>query len=195
MASYGRNLEFRIPPEPEARGGRFVLTGTAGTTVALGVPVTYDSVTAASTDFPGAANVKLATGAQAPVEGLSGILLYEHAPAAFAGFDPLVTTYSDFGYAPVGKLVQVIHDPDVKVLLRNTSTSTFLQAHSYAGRKMVAGVGGATPGIAVGDLLTPGTGDDTSGYWAKTTVAADGWLKVVAVDNTRLEIEAQLLFH
>src|SRR4051812_48700778 len=106
MASYGRNLEFRIPPAPEARGGRFVLTGTAGTTVALGAPVTYDSVTAASVDFPGSVNVKLATSNQAPVAGMSGILLYEHAPAAWAGFDPLQVTYSDFGYAPVGKLVQ-----------------------------------------------------------------------------------------
>ena len=194
MASYGRNLDFRIPPAAENRKGRFVLTGTAGTSVALGAPVTYDSLTAAPTVFPGAQNVKLATGAQAPIIGLSGILVYEHAPAAFAGDDPLLTFYSDKGTAPVGKLVQVVSDPDIKVVLRNIDAFTFLNTRDYAGRKMVAGLGGATPTIAVGDLLTPGTGDDTSGYWAETSDATKAWLRVIEVDNTRQELEAQLLF-
>lgn len=194
MASYGRNLDFRIPPQAEDRKGRFVLTGTAGTYVALGAPATYDSVTTASTEFPGNTNIKLATGAQAPVPGLSGILVYEHAPAAFAGDDPLLTFYSDKGTAPVGKLVQVVSGTEIKVVLRNIDAFTFLNTRAYAARKMVAGLGGATPTVAVGDLLTPGTGDDTSGYWAETAVAANAWLRVIAVDNTRQELEAQLLF-
>lgn len=202
MASYGRNFDFRIPPDADDRKGRFVLTSAGGTIatatgtgVPLGAPVVYDSVTAAPTGFPGANNITLATGAQAPVVGLSGILVYEHAPAAFAGYDPLLTLYSDLGFAPVGKLVQVVSGaPEVKVLLHNTTLTTFLQTTSYAARKMVAGIGQATPSIVVGDLLTPGTGNDTAGYWAETGTASQGWLKVVAVDNTRAEVEAHILF-
>lgn len=191
---YGRNFDFRIPPHQGDRLGRFVLTGTAGGHVVIGAPVTYDSVTAAPTDFPGAENVKLATGAQAPIVGQSGILVYEWGPAAFAGDDPFLTTYSDKDFAPVGKLVQVVHGSQIKVLLKNTSARTFLNTRAYAGRVMVAGLAGATPTVAVGDMLTPGTGNDTAGYWVETATASQAWLRVVAVDNTRSELEAQLLF-
>lgn len=201
MASYGRNFDFRIPPQAEQRKGRFYLTSAGGTIttplgtgVPIGAPVKRDAGNAAPTQFPGANDITLAHGAQAPVKGTSGILVYEHAPAAYAGYDPNLTTYSDIGYAPVGKLVQVISGVDVKVLFTNTATSTFLQTTTYAGRKMVSGIGVATPTLAVGDFLTPGTGNDTDGYWDETAVAANAWLVVIAVDNSRGEVEAQLLF-
>lgn len=201
MASYGRNFDFRIPPEGNERKGRFFLTAAGGTIttplgtgVPIGAPVVRDAGNAAP-DFPGANDITLAHGAQPPKIGLSGIVVYEHAPAAFAGYDPFLTTYSDLGYAPVGKLVQVVSGPDVKVLFHNTTAVTFLNGgQTYAARKMVTGIGIATPTLVVGDLLTPGTGNDTAGYWDETAVAANAWLVVVAVDNTRAEVEAQFLF-
>lgn len=192
MASYGRNFDFRVPPRSGERAGRFILGGA--TDLPIGVPVKIDTGEAGSTEFTDANTVELATGAQAPVPGLSGILVYEHAPAAFAGDDPFLTTYSDKDTAPVGKLVQVVSGTTVKVVLRNTSDRTFLNTRAYDGRKMVAGIGQATPTVGVGDYLTPGTGDDTSGYWAETGSASNAWLVVTAVDNDRAEVEAQLLF-
>jgi hypothetical protein len=58
---------------------------------------------------------------------------------------------------------------------------------------MVAGLG-ATPTVAIGDYLTPGAGDDVSGYWAETATAANGWLVVTKVDADRGELEARLNF-
>lgn len=192
MASYGRNFDFRVPPRSGERAGRFILGGA--TDLPIGVPVKVDTGEDQSTELTGALTVELATGAQAPVPGLSGILVYEHAPAAFAGDDPFLTTYSDKDTAPAGKLVQVVSGTTVKVVFRNTSDRTFLSTRAYDGRKMVAGIGQATPTIAVGDYLTPGTGDDTSGYWAETGSATNAWLVVTAIDNDRAEVEAQLVF-
>lgn len=192
MASYGRNFDFRVPPRSGERAGRFILGGAAA--VPIGAPVKVDTATAGSAEFSDANTVELATGAQAPVPGLSGILVYEHAPAAFAGDDPFLTTYSDKDTAPVGKLVQVVTGTTVKIVLRNTSDRTFLNTRDYTGRKMVAGIGQATPTVEVGEYLTPGTGDDTDGYWAVTASASNAWLVVTAVDNDRAEVEAQLLF-
>lgn len=191
MSSYGRNFEFRVPPESEGRQGRYYLAG--GAAVALGAPVKVDAVTYAENDL-GLTPVVLATGAQAkPNPGMGGILVYEYGPAAFAGDDPYLTTYSDKSTAPAGAAVQVIRDPDVKIVLRNTAATTFLQTRSYAARTMVAGLG-ATVTLAVGDMLTPGTGDDSAGYWVETATAANAWLIVTKVDNTRGEIEAKINF-
>jgi len=139
------------------------------------------------------APVTLATGGQAPKPGLTGILVYEWGPAAFAGNDPYLTTYSDKDYAPLGAAVQLVSDPDVKVVFKNTVATTFLVNRSYTGRIMVAGMG-ATPTIAVGDMLTPGVGDDTNGYWAETSTAANAWLYVTGVDTVRSEVEARFAF-
>jgi hypothetical protein len=57
---------------------------------------------------------------------------------------------------------------------------------------MVAGLG-ATPTLQVGDYLTPGTGNDSAGYWAETASAANAWLVVTLVDSARQEVEAELL--
>lgn len=198
MASYGRNFDFRVPPRSGERAGRFVLTDTGLTSdpanLAIGAPVIYDSAEGVNSDLTDARSVKLATGAQAPAPGRCGILVYEHAPAAFAGYDPFLTTHSDRDTAPVGKLVQVVHGDTVKVVLKNTEDRTFLNTREYDGRKMVAGLGGATPTVEVGEYLTPGTGSDAAGYWAVTASASDAWLVVTAVDNDRAECEAQFLF-
>lgn len=193
MSTYGRNFEFRVPPVHGERGGRYYLPSTAGADLPIGVPVRVADGATPSVAFTGALPVALATGAQAPKVGLSGIILYEHAPAAYAGFDPALTTYSDIDKAPRGKLVQVIAGGRVKVCLRNTEDRTFLQSRTYEGRVMVAGLG-ATPTLAVGDLLTPGTGNDDAGYWAETAVLANAWLIVENVDNARGEVECRFNF-
>lgn len=197
MSSYGRNFEFRVPPHGGERAGRWVLTDTGlggGTSVPIGAPVVLDAAVSVSAQFTNAGNVKLATGAQDPTPGTCGILVYEHGPAATAGQDPWLTTYSDLDTAPVDKLVQVVSGPDVKVVFRNTSDRTFLNSRSYAGRIMVAGIGIATPTLVVGDMLTPGVGDDTNGYWAETATASEAWLIITAVDNDRAEVEARMTF-
>ena len=135
-----------------------------------------------------------ATSAQdAPKPGEGGIAVYEYGPAAYAGDDPFLTTYSDKDTVPAGAAVQVVNGPDVKVVLRNTSDETFLNTRDYTGRVMVGGLG-ATLTLAVGDYLTPGTGDDTDGYWEETSTASEAWLVITKVDNDRGEVEARLTF-
>lgn len=190
MTNYGKNFEFRAQPDGASRSGRFYLTGS--TDIPIGVPVKYDSGSAE--DALGLLPVVLATGAQArPHPGMGGIVIFEHAPSAFAGVDPFLTTYSDIDKALHGKAVIVVSDPEVKVVLRNTSATTFLNTRTYAARKMVAGLG-ATVTLAVGDYLTPGTGNDTDGYWAETATESQAWLVVTKVDNTRGEVEARFVF-
>lgn len=190
MSAYGRNFEFRNPPKSSDRQGRYFLSG--GSDVKLGAPVKVDTATA-NNDLD-LVPVILATGAQAkPNTGMGGVLVYEWGPAAFAGNDPFLTTYSDKDYAPAGAAVQVVRGFDVKVVLRNTSARTFLHTRAYSAFTMVAGLG-ATPTLAVGDLLTPGTGDTTSGFWAETGTAANGWLVITKVDTTRGEVEAKINF-
>jgi hypothetical protein len=190
MSTYGRNFEFRVPPESQNRSGRFYLDGADD--VAIGAPVKVDT-TADKNDL-GLLPVVLATGSQAkPNPGMGGILVYEYGPAAFAGDDPYLTTHSDKGDAPAGAAVQVVDGTYVKIVLRNTAATTFLHTRDYAARKMVAGLG-ATLTLDEGDMLTPGTGDDTSGYWAETGTAANAWLIVTNVDNNRGEVEARLNF-
>lgn len=190
MGTYGRNFEFRAPPTGGARAGRYAVP-TTGTTIPIGAPIA--ATAGAAADALGMAPVTLATGAQAPVSGIHGILVYEWGPAAFAGNDPWLTTYSDKDYAPLGAAVQLVSDPDVKVVFKNTVASTFLVSRSYTGRVMVAGVG-ATPTVAVGDFLTPGTGNDTAGYWAETATRANAWLVVTGVDVARGEVEARFVY-
>jgi hypothetical protein len=193
MGSYGRNFEFRVPPVHGQRGGRYILPADADADLPIGVPVVVPDGAEGDEALTGAIPVELATGAQAPVKGQCGLLLYEHAPAAYAGFDPALTTYSDIDTVPRGKLVQVISGDMVKVVFRNTEDRVFLQSRAYTGRIMVAGMG-ATPTLAVGDFLTPGTGDDDAGYWAETGSAANAWLVVERVDAARQEVEARFAF-
>lgn len=189
MSNYGRNFEFRVSPRQGERSGRFYLTGS--TDIPIGAPVKYDS--GEDENALGLLPVELATTAQAaPKPGMGGIVVYEHAPNAFAGFDPQLTTYSDIDTVPHGKAVQVVNGTTVKVVFRNTEDRTFLNTRDYDGRVMIAGLG-ATPTLIVGDYLSPGVGNDDSGYWAESS-SGNAWLVVTKVDNDRGEVEARMLF-
>ena len=207
MASYGRNFDFRVPPKSGQRSGRWVLTdsgldnaivgeGTSTTILPIGVPIGHDSAYVDLTnadEFTNAGSAKLIYNPTVAISGLHGILVYEHAPAAFAGNDPYLTTYSDIDTVTVGKLCQMVSGRDVKVVLTNTTSRTFLNTRAYTGRTMVAGIGVSTPTLVVGDYIGPGTGNNTAGYWVESNLA-NAWLVVTAVDNDRAEVEARFTF-
>lgn len=192
MSNYGRNFEFRVPPHHGERGGRYYLPSTAPADLPIGVPVTVADGATPNAAFSGALPVGLAAAAAPPVNGQAGIILYEHGPAAYAGTDPLLTTYSDIDKAPRGKMVQVISGDKVKVVLRNTVDRTFLQSRNYVGRTIVAPANLA--GLVVGDMLTPGVGSDAAGYWAETADPTLAWLIVLNVDTARRELECRMTF-
>lgn len=185
--SYGRNFDFLVPPQGGQRAGRYF--NDEGAALPIGAPVVITS----DENTLGLLGVELATGDQAkPAPGKGGIVVYEH--IVYDGVDPVINTYSDLDTAPDGAAVQVISGSEVKVLLRNTTATTFLSRTSYPNaRVMVAGLG-ATPTVAVGNYLTPGTGNDTDGYWAETATAANAWLIVTKVNASTGEVEARLNF-
>jgi hypothetical protein len=189
MGTYGRNFDFRVPPQSENRSGRFAAPATG--VIPIGAPVIADVT--AGTDSLGLQTVKLAPAGQDPVTGLSGIAVFEYAPAAFAGDDPNLTTYSDKDTVPLGKALQVVNGTYVKVVFSNTVHRSFLGQRDYAGRIMIAGLG-ATPTLIVGDYLEPGVGNDASGYWREVSGASGAWLVVTSVDSVRQEVEARMLF-
>lgn len=189
MGTYGRNFEFRAPPRGGQRGGRYAVP-TTGSPIPIGAPLLVTAGASATSLELTVAN--LTTGASAPKSGICGIAVYEWAPAWQAGSDPYLTTYSDRDTVPLGAAVQLVSGPDVKVVFTNTVASTFLTNRAYTGRVMVAGFG-ATPTIAVGDYLTPGTGNDSAGYWAESN-AANAWLVVTHISTARGEIEARFTF-
>lgn len=188
--TYGRNFSFRIPPRAERRAGRYSVPAT-GTQIPIGAPI--QATDEAEADALGMQPVTLVTSAGAPVIGMSGLAVYEYGPAAFAGDDALLTTYSDKGDVPLGAAVQMISGTEVKVVFKNTVDNDFLDVRAYAGRTFVAGMG-ATPTVAVGDLLTPGPGNTNDGFWQVTATPANAWLVVVSIDTTRLEVEARFVF-
>jgi hypothetical protein len=191
MTTLGRNFEIMTPSLTFQRGSRYLLD--EGVDIPIGAPVEVADGADPSTDFTGALPTTLATGATAiPKKGLGGVANYEWVD--LNQLDPEYFTYSDRGEVPDGKLHQVISGDGVRIMLRNTLDRDFLNSRTYAGRIMVAGLGGATPTLAVGDLLTPGTGDDDNGYWAETADAANAWLVIVNVDHDRSELEAELNF-
>jgi hypothetical protein len=202
MATYGRNVDFRVPPKGSARGGRFAapaapLTGGSGSATAglipIGAPIVIDTV--AGLDSAGRQIVKLAPqGSLTTAEPVCGVMVYEYGPAAFAGTDPYLTTYSDLDCAPLGQAVQVIAgDPATKIVLTNTVANSFLNIRSYTGRVMVNGFG-ATPTVTIGDYLVPGAGNDVAGYWQSTATEAGAWLVITSIDTVRAEVEARFLF-
>lgn len=186
-----RNFEFRASPVGAQRGARFVLGGT--TDLPIGSPVVVDKSIAP--DAMGRLTVKLATQASdAPTSGMGGILVYEYAPVAYRGKDPVLTTFSDLDTVPVGSSVQVVSGDSVIVAFTNTADSTFInRAHYPKARIMVAGLG-ATPTVAVGDKLTSGAGADGTGYWEETSTSSKEWLTVTLVDAANGLVEAQFRF-
>lgn len=193
MSTYGRNFDFRVPPKSGERGGRYALDAAGAATVQIGAPVILKDGTS---DASGRLYVAVADGDQAiPKSGMGGVMVYEYGPAAYAGYDTQITTYSDLGTAAAGAAVQVITGKQVKIVLKNTLATTFLQSRSYSAVKMVDETLGATPTLAVGDYLGPANSPSASnGYWQKTSTAANGWLVVVSIDATRGEVEARLNF-
>jgi len=188
MSNYGRNFGFRVPPWHGDRSGKHYAVAA----IPEGAPVVYNN---GAENALGLMPMALASAAAAkPLPGLGGIAVYEFAPNAFAGDDVYLTDYSDKGTIPLGAAIQVVRGMANKVWFRNTAASTFLGQRAYAGRVMVAGVGIATPTVAVGDMLTPGTGNDSAGYWAETSDTAKAWLIVTRVENARGEVEAKLNF-
>lgn len=216
--SYGRNFDFRVLPKNSARHGRFVVSSTAlsgsgagggsaapvAGLIPIGAPVIANL--AAGKDAQGRQILQLATASNVSsfddfsnstslaVPGMAGIAVYEYGPAAFAGDDPYLTTYSDKGLVPLGASCQVISgDPACKVVFTNFAAQQFLGIRSYPARTMVNGLG-ATPTVAVGDFLIPGLGDDVDGYWQSTANAEGAWLVITGIDTVRLQVEAQMLF-
>lgn len=185
MASYGRNFDFRVPPDGRDRSGRHVVPST-GSELPIGAPVRVDIN--ADPDSLLRQPLILATDGDDD-DRPRGILVYEHVD--YRGDDPVTTTYSMKGTVPLGAAAQMVYDPDIVVVLRNTVAQTFL-GRPLAGRTMVAGFG-ATPTLAVGDFLAPGTGNDSAGYWAAVDQIADAWLVVVGLDHNRAEVEARML--
>lgn len=186
-----RNFEFRVSPRGGQRAGRWI--SPAAVDLVIGAPVKIN--TSAQANDLGLPEVQLATGAQAPLPGLSGVAVYEYKGAeGWAGDDPFLTTWSDKDTVPRASALQVVSGDTVKVCFRNTNDVTFLNTRDYDGRTMVSEGAGATPNVDVGDYLTPGVGTDQGGYWAKTTDATKAWLVITKVDDTRSEVEARFVF-
>ena len=188
---YGRNLEFRIFPLSKNRSGRVYNSET--TAVPNGAPVLVDHIEGENAVQQSALAIA-ANGTARPLPGEGGIILQEYGFDAINGYDPSLTVVSDFDTVAPAKACQMISGTEVTVVLRNTVDRTFLNTRAYAGRKMVDGLGGATPAVNAGDYLGPGTGNDTNGYWEVVADAADAWMVVTRVEHDRDELEARLLF-
>jgi hypothetical protein len=188
MGSYGHNFDFLVVPDEDDRGGRYYLN--QANAVPIGAPLVVAANATPADLWTDALPATLATGAQAPKQGMAGIAVYEHID--FNGLDPEYYTYSDRDTVPVQRLVQLVSSPGVKVIFTNTADRTFLGTRQYKGRTMVAGMG-ATPTVKVGDYLSPGTGTDAAGYWASST-AANAWLVITNVDPARQTVEAKFNF-
>lgn len=182
-----RNFEFRVSPRHGQRGVGYL---GGATVLTSGVPVVFNS----DNDGLGRNEFILATGATAiPKPGLGGILVFENID--YHGVDPLLNTYSDVDTVAPGKAIQVVSGSEVEVALINTTTDTFLNREDYPStRIMVAGVSIATPTVAAGNFLTPGTGNASAGYWAETADASEAWLIVTGVDSETGVVEARLNF-
>jgi hypothetical protein len=186
--SYGRNFEFRVTPRQGERGSRFFLDDVErpiGVPVVVGSPVAIDDL--------GRTGVELKTGATAkPRPGMGGILVYERIQPT--GRDPYENTFSDYDTAPAGAAVQVVNGTTVKVAFKNTEDTGFLTRTGYPKARTMVDEIGATVGVSVGSMLTPGAGTDADGYWAITTNADNAWLIVTSVNTTTGEVEARLNF-
>jgi hypothetical protein len=187
MSSYGRNFEFRISPMPQKRLGRYI---NGEEVVPIGAPVQVPA--GAENDLDGRLPLELVTGDTPPRTGMNGIAIFEHAHNAYAGFDPVLRTESDFGDVPAFQPTQLVSGDHVKVVFRNTTAEdlTFLGRQSGSPRTMVADLDGA----AVGDFIRPGAGNDDDGYWAIDGEEDGAWFVVTYVDSPYGEVEAQMLF-
>jgi hypothetical protein len=180
-----RNFHFLKSPVQSQRLGRYVASGA----ILIGAPVVADG----TVDANGQRSLSLATGATVPKRGKHGILFWVNPYSVAAGFDPATYGYGDLDRVPVGASVQLCSGDDIRIRLQNTADDNFERQRDYPARTMVAGIGIATPTLAVDDYIGPGIGDDTAGYWAETD-AAHAWAIVTAVYNDTGELDAQLVF-
>lgn len=185
--NYGRNFSFRVPPLGVNRA-----SGAAPTSADLpqGAPVKFT----ATVNALGLRVLELAAATDIGAPGAFGIVAWEAtAGEAFKGFDPLLTDLSDLVDVPRGLAAQVVNGTNVEVVLRNTATTTFLGARTYAAKNLVAPAN--LSGIVVGDFLRPhATPSNANGYWQKVAAAEPRWLLVTSVDTARGEVTARLQF-
>ena len=175
--SYGRNFEMRVSPQIANRSAR----NYADAEFLIGAPVLTAAAATPEVDASGRSKAELATGATAtPRPGEGGVAVFEdHGIAGVPGFDPWLTTASDLNFVPAGASVQVVNGGYVKFVLRNTPGFS-LGGRAYEAQNMIdPAVAGS---IAVGDTLTPGTGDNADGYWTTTATASEAWLVVTNVE-------------
>lgn len=187
MGSYGRHFDFRQPPLPQHRLGRYAIEDA----VLIGAPVQVPS--SPDVDAQGRLPLELCTSAVHPLPGKHGILIYEFPTPNKDGYDPVVTSFSDLDTAPAGSPVQLVHGTEVRVAYWNLEAVNFQDQRDYDARTMVAGMG-ATPTLAAGDMLTPGGGNDSVGYWVETADVDLAWILVTNVDLNIGLVEGQLLF-
>jgi hypothetical protein len=123
LGTYGRNFDFLVPPDAKSRAGRHIVPST-GARIPIGAPVEYDLTK--DPDALGRQPLVLATnGGSVDVgSGLAGIMVHEF--IQFIDVDPVLTSWSDLDAAPLGAAVQMVADPDVKVVFTNTLARTFL---------------------------------------------------------------------
>jgi hypothetical protein len=185
MGVYGRNAWWLTPPEPSDRRGRYV----------LGDDILIFSCVTAGTDLDDNGQRELQQAAQntPPKLGKHGILIYENPFGTAPGFDPVQYAFGDFDTAPVGQPAQLVSGRGLKFRLKNTAEEVVQGQRTYAARKMVAGLGGATPTVAVDDFIGPKTSPtDATGWWQECT-EANAWAIVTAVYDTD-ELDAELVF-
>ena len=186
MSSLGRNFSFLQSPIPEHRLGRYK---TGSTALPQGAPV----LATGATDTADKRRAVALAAADAPmagaVGGLGGILVWDEGWEGLYGLDSALNSASDVGLVPAYTAAQVVHGTEVRVGFRNTTAHSFLNLRNYTGLVMVN-----MTSLVLGDYLTPGAGDDTNGYWKRTTTAANGWLRVTGIDSNNGLVEAQMLF-
>lgn len=188
MSNWGRNFEFLQTPFMQHRLGRYKLHTTA---LPIGAPVKLR--TASGVDSLGRQTLELATAATDKVVGRVGLAVYVHAFRALIGDDPFITDVSDKDLVPASKPCLLVHGTEVKVRFTNTEDREFLYNRDYTGRTMVDETG-ATIQLEPGDYLVPGGGNDTDGYYVKTTDVDDAWFLVTDVREDRGYVDAQMLF-
>lgn len=187
MTTYGRFASFRQSPIPQHRLGRFK-TGSA--------PIVQFAPVLAGTTLDtadGRTEVTLAAAdSDRPNPGRGGLLVWEEAWRALNDLPAVGSRPSDVDTCPAYTQAQVVHGTEVKVLVQNVADEVFEDQRTYEGRNMFNPTDLTT--LAVGNLVTPGAGDDTNGYWKKTSTVSDAWGTVIEVDATYGLVVFQLTF-
>jgi hypothetical protein len=174
--AYTRNFGFRSF-ENLIRDGRNQVPAT-GSPYLIGTAVVVDST-----------NTLVRPSDSANPTVLSGVVVFEH--IQYQGTDPFLASPNDFPYTvvPLGRFAQMVHGRGAKVYFKNTADQPLYDGRVIAGQTIVAGLGGATPTIVVGDYLTPAA----DGTW-KEGNATNGWFQVEQVNNASGLCEARFTF-